>query len=231
MRTALFSLLLASTLAWMGCATSRPAEAKPNTDHVVLSIQNLVCLDCGAILEKRALAVPGVRAAHFDDKSLELGVDTDPGVSSQAVIDALKKEPLDGREVIALVGPGQGKFAPFQELEATWDAQLLSAHGEDVNDFKPSPGRVTVVDFFAEWCGPCHEFDDFMHSQLKQNPSKLAYRRLNVVDWDSPLAKHYLQNASELPYLIIIDANGKETARLAGFKSKDIKAALAGAQR
>jgi len=226
--SSLLTLTLVLPAALAGCATA-PAAA-PGCEPVVISMQNFICLECGPILVKRATAEPGVCGARFDEKLLELTVDVKPGTSPQAIIDALKKEPLDDREVVAILGPGQGKFAPFHELEATWDAELLSKNGEDVQSFKPTPGRVTVVDFFAEWCGPCHEFDDFMYKMLVKNPAKLAYRRLNVVDWDSPLAKHYLTNAAELPYLIIIDAQGKEVARLAGFKSKDVRAAIEKAQ-
>ncbi len=193
----------------------------------MLSVRNLACADCGEELEQRALAKGGVRSAHFDPARLELRLETAPGTAPGPIIDALQAEPIDGRPIVALVGPGQGSYAPFQPLQPEWDAKVLSAHGEDVDGFEPTPGRVTVVDFFAEWCGPCHELDDVMHRLLTQDPTRLAYRRLNIVDWDSPVARHYLGQAPELPHVIVLDVHGREVARLSGLKPSELEAAIA----
>ena len=208
----------------LGCAGARPGPERD--EQLVLSIQNLACLDCGKELEERASSVAGVRKAHFEGSKIELNVDVAAGTPPQTIIAAVEKEPIDGRPVKALLGAGQGRFAPFQPLNPAWDARVLSAHGEDVESFSPTPGRVTVVDFFADWCGPCHELDDVMHDLLQEHASSLAYRRLNVVDWESPLAKHYLVGASELPYVIVLDTQGHEVTRIAGLRTAELRAAI-----
>jgi thiol-disulfide isomerase/thioredoxin len=208
----------------LSCAGVKTADH--GAASVVLSIQNLACLDCGAELEERARDVPGVQAAHFDPKKIEMTVELAPGTPLESLVQDLEAHPVDGKHLTVIVGAGKGKFAPFAALDPKWDAKILVQHGEDVAGFEPTPGRVTVVDFFAEWCGPCHELDDAMQSVLKKDPDKVAYRRLNVVDWDSPIAKHYLGGVPELPFVIVLSRTGKEVARLSGYKPQDLRRAI-----
>jgi thiol-disulfide isomerase/thioredoxin len=202
-----------------------------SSQHVVVSVRNLACVECAGELEERATHLPGVRTAKFDRSKVELDLEVAPGTATQPILDELQKEPLDGKKLEALLGPGKGSFVTFEPFEAGWDAKILSQHGEDVSGFEPAQGKVTLVDFSAEWCGPCHQLDEQIHAILRASPGTLAYRRMNIVDWDSALAKHWLAGASELPYLIVLDPHGKEVARIAGNKPDELKAAIAkGAQ-
>jgi thiol-disulfide isomerase/thioredoxin len=214
-----FSLLVAA------CAAAKVGKA--DSTPVILSVQGLVCVDCGGELEELAKGQPGVRSAHFDAKKIELAIELAPGTSPDELVTALEAQTIDGKKLTILVGPGQGRFAPFNTPDPTWDAKLLSEHGEDVNGFEPSAGKVTVIDFSADWCGPCHQLDDLMHGVLKADAEHVAYRRLNVVDWDSPLAKHYLSGVSGLPYVLVLDRSAKEIARLVGYNPAELKAAIA----
>jgi thiol-disulfide isomerase/thioredoxin len=207
-------------VGWAACATTSP------TEKAVLSVQNLACADCGHELEAIATHQPGVRGARFDERRAELALEVVPGTSPQAIAAAFKDRQIDGKRIVVVVGPGAGWFAPFQPLDPAWDARVLSSHGEDVASFAPAPGKVTVVDFYADWCGPCHDLDELMHKLLAENPM-LAYRRVNVVDWDSPVAKHYLAAAKGLPYVIVLDTHGREVVTLSGLQADPLKAAIA----
>lgn len=207
------------------------ASCATTSERVVVSIRNLACVDCGHELEERAGRQPGVRGAHFDARKIELALDLAPGSPTGPILAGIGKEPIDGRQIEAVVGPGLGAFAPFAPFEPGWDAKVLATHGEDVSSFDPTAGRVTLVDFSADWCGPCHELDAKIHALFRSRPEKLAYRRINIVEWDSPVAIHYLGGAAELPFLIVLDGGGHEVARIAGLKPEELMAAIDRAER
>ena len=54
------------------------------------------------------------------------------------------------------------------------------------------------------------------HLVLFANRQDLAYRRLEIGDWDTPLARHYLANVPQLPYVIVYDKRGKPMDRITG---------------
>jgi len=77
-------------------------------------------------------------------------------------------------------------------------------------DLVPVPGRITVFDLWAEWCAPCRELDDRLAALARAHPDRLAVRKLDVVDTDSPAWKRHLApNRFELPHIKVYGADGR----------------------
>lgn len=95
------------------------------------------------------------------------------------------------------------------------DVVHLSRMGEDVLDLAAhvAPGKVTVFDYYAFWCGPCKAVDAYIYGLLARR-TDVAYRKLNIYTWDSPLAQRALARASGLPYVVVYGRDGKELARV-----------------
>jgi thiol-disulfide isomerase/thioredoxin len=124
-------------------------------------------------------------------------------------------------------------FEPLPTLAAGADLQKLSEKGEDVPDLATHAvqGKVTVFDFYADWCPPCRKVDAHMYGLLNQR-ADVAYRKLNVVSWETPLAKRYLQGVPNLPHLVVYGRDGKPVRSVTGLDLAALDAAIAeGASR
>lgn len=118
-------------------------------------------------------------------------------------------------------------FEPLPTLAADADLKKLSAEGEDVADLAAHAvkGKVTVFDFYADWCPPCRKVDAHMFALLNQR-ADLAYRKLNVVSWESPLAKHYLGGVPNLPHLVVYGKDGQPVRSVTGLDLAALDAAI-----
>jgi thiol-disulfide isomerase/thioredoxin len=108
-------------------------------------------------------------------------------------------------------------FAPPPSLPPGADFSRLSQGGEDVPSLEEHAvaGKVTVFDFYADWCGPCRAVDAHV-VQLINSRSDIAYRRLNIGGWETPLAKRHLAAVPTLPYVVVYGRDRKPVRAIAG---------------
>jgi len=81
--------------------------------------------------------------------------------------------------------------------------------GEKVNiEANLVPGRVNVVDFYADWCGPCRELAPRLEAMAETY--QMVVLKVDIAQWDSPVAQQF--NLRSIPYLMIYDKSGKKIA-------------------
>lgn len=77
--------------------------------------------------------------------------------------------------------------------------------------------KPVLVDFFADWCGPCKMMAPIVEELATELDGKVKVGKINV-DENSDIAVEY--NVMSIPTLIIFQ-NGKEEKRLVGLRDKE----------
>jgi thioredoxin 1 len=88
-------------------------------------------------------------------------------------------------------------------------------------------GKVTIVDYYADWCGPCRALAPMLETLAHEDPD-IAVRKVDIVNWTSPVARQYGLNS--IPRVQIYDRTGKLTRTLIGFSEGNLRDAIATAK-
>jgi thioredoxin 1 len=75
---------------------------------------------------------------------------------------------------------------------------------------------VTLIDFWAEWCGPCRMMTPVVDELASQYQGKATVAKVNV-DNEQDLAMKF--NVSSIPTFLVV-RNGEVTSRFVGVTSK-----------
>ncbi|MDB6137295.1 MAG: thioredoxin [Verrucomicrobiaceae bacterium] len=78
-------------------------------------------------------------------------------------------------------------------------------------------GQPVLIDFFADWCGPCRAMKPVVHAFAEEMKGKLQTVEVNV-DQQQALAQQY--NVSSIPCFVILK-DGRETDRQVGGMPKE----------
>lgn len=119
---------------------------------------------------------------------------------------------LEHRTIVLKDDTGPEQRIALQNVEnvefGSKDIAIISKGGAaiDINSIL-APGKVTIVDFFADWCGPCKAIGPKLENLAKSDPD-VVLRKINIVDWGTRVSIQY--DIKSVPNVRVFNRKGKQ---------------------
>jgi thioredoxin 1 len=121
--------------------------------------------------------------------------------------------------VIASVGckskvqTGQSASAQPNTAGADNPIDVITGGNEvDINKHLAS-GKITLVEFYAEWCGPCKMISPTLE-KLAKTDSNIALCKIDIVNWSSPVTRQF--QIHSIPCVVVFDRKGQMVGVMRG---------------
>jgi thioredoxin 1 len=88
---------------------------------------------------------------------------------------------------------------------------------QTIDDILSNATTPVLVDFWAEWCGPCRMLGPIFEQLSSEYDGKVAFYKLNVDDNPETARKYHVMS---IPTLLLFKG-GAVAATMTGFKSKE----------
>ena len=88
-------------------------------------------------------------------------------------------------------------------------------------------GNVTVVDFYADWCGPCRRISPSLEQMAMSDP-QVALRKIDIVNGNTAVARQF--NVHSIPQINIYNRSGGLVGTVVGADLEQVKRYVAQAK-
>jgi len=124
-----------------------------------------------------------------------------------AIASAYSAQQTDNQATMAVARRGQS-------------IEVISHGGQvDINQHLAF-GSVTVVDFYADWCGPCRRLSPSLEQMARSDP-EIALRKIDIVNWRTAVVQQF--NIHSIPQVNIYNRSGQLVGSVVGVDFDQVK--------
>ncbi|HRJ30996.1 MAG TPA: thioredoxin domain-containing protein [Cyclobacteriaceae bacterium] len=213
----LFVLLV--FLAGINTASFSQSGNEPEKKYE-FTIEGMTCGACAQTATNVLLKTEGIREAKVDFASKQAVVVASANMTEQQIRDAIKEH----TNFEALFSADELVKSLTNEERKNLNIEVIKGGGQ--LNWKESvvPGKLTVFDFYADWCGPCKVFSPKVERLLLKYPD-MALKQVDIVDWKSNLSKQLTKEYKmpALPFTLIFDGSGKFVGKVEGNRIEEVE--------
>lgn len=104
-------------------------------------------------------------------------------------------------------GGSGGGVAPAGGRTSGQPVTVISNGGAEVNlGSLLTPGKITVIDFYADWCGPCRQISPHLERLAREDP-EVNLVKVDIVKWNTPVTRQY--GIRSIPDIRVYDRLGR----------------------
>ena len=111
--------------------------------------------------------------------------------------------------------PEQAAEAAREPRAAAYDLDTVPAPVSEALARARTANRLTLIDFYAEWCGPCKVFESTVLGDPRVRDVLEEYEFVKV-DSDRHVEPSDYFNVVGLPTIVVLDSEGREVYRREG---------------
>ncbi|MDP6629783.1 MAG: thioredoxin family protein [Kiritimatiellia bacterium] len=121
--------------------------------------------------------------------------------------DTVSHVEVGGGEVTGRARSPRRRVAPTRATASQASTIRKIADGGQRIDLKKIivPGKITVVDFYADWCGPCKRMGPQLEQLARSDPD-VVLCKVDIVNWNKPVVKQF--GIRSIPNVRVYDRNG-----------------------